>query len=398
MLYILTSFFLIVCWGILEKHIHNKHLSNIPLRIHVNGIRGKSSTTRLIAAGLREAGFKVLAKTTGTSPRIIYEDGSEIQIKRRGSPQIIEQKKLVSMASRRKVEVLVLECMAISPEMQWISEHEFIKAHLAVITNVRQDHTDEMGASLEQIMETLALSIPTNAQLVTAEKPLLEKIEQKATQKNTRTHFVTGEHLTDHELKGFGRPVFLDNLACALKVCTLLDVDPQTALRGMYKSAADPGVLKVWRLVHKDKNIFFVNAFAANDYLSTVETWNRWRTDQRYQHLLTLPVVGLFNNRLDRGFRLKELAKLCYTEIAVVKTMLIGQMQSAASRFLVRAGVDPKDIIFYNLKNSQDNVTLLVDGFANLTESDLVVFAFGNIKGHGQKIIDYFARNGDEVR
>jgi hypothetical protein len=36
----------------------------IPVRIHVNGIRGKSSVTRLIAAALREAGIRTVAKTT----------------------------------------------------------------------------------------------------------------------------------------------------------------------------------------------------------------------------------------------------------------------------------------------------------------------------------------------
>ena len=40
--------------GILEFQNHLISLNAIPLRIHVNGTRGKSSVTRLIAAGLRE--------------------------------------------------------------------------------------------------------------------------------------------------------------------------------------------------------------------------------------------------------------------------------------------------------------------------------------------------------
>ena len=40
-------------------------------RIHVNGIRGKSSVTRLIAAALREGKVKTLGKTTGTAARTI---------------------------------------------------------------------------------------------------------------------------------------------------------------------------------------------------------------------------------------------------------------------------------------------------------------------------------------
>ena len=45
--------------------------------IHVAGTRGKSTTVRLIAAGLRAGGHRVVAKVTGTQPRIILPDGSE---------------------------------------------------------------------------------------------------------------------------------------------------------------------------------------------------------------------------------------------------------------------------------------------------------------------------------
>ena len=54
-----------------EWLIHLRALNRIPIRIHVNGTRGKSSVTRLISAGLREAGFAVLGKTTGSDPRIL---------------------------------------------------------------------------------------------------------------------------------------------------------------------------------------------------------------------------------------------------------------------------------------------------------------------------------------
>ena len=49
--------------------------SKIPIRIHVNGTRGKSSVTRLIAAGLRAGGKRTFAKTTGTAPRVIDSIG-----------------------------------------------------------------------------------------------------------------------------------------------------------------------------------------------------------------------------------------------------------------------------------------------------------------------------------
>lgn len=156
-IFIFSIIFLIS--GIIEQINHYKRVKRIPIRIHVNGTRGKSTTTRLIAAGLREAGFKVLAKTTGTLPRLILEDGTEVSIKRRGNANIIEQLKIFTEAVKRKVNVLVVECMAVSPELQWVSEHKLVKSTIGVITNVRQDHLEEIGPELDDMAEALMFSL-----------------------------------------------------------------------------------------------------------------------------------------------------------------------------------------------------------------------------------------------
>lgn len=57
--------------GINEKKKIANSISKIPLRVNVNGIRGKSTATRFITAILEEAGYKVVGKTTGTSARMI---------------------------------------------------------------------------------------------------------------------------------------------------------------------------------------------------------------------------------------------------------------------------------------------------------------------------------------
>ena len=58
------------------------------------GLEVKSSVTRLIAAGLREAGMKTFAKVTGTAPRVIDELGIDRIIHRLRLPSIGEQVKL----------------------------------------------------------------------------------------------------------------------------------------------------------------------------------------------------------------------------------------------------------------------------------------------------------------
>src|SRR6476646_2181595 len=65
-------------YGVFERRRHQRHLARIPGRVHVNGTRGKSSVTRLIAGGLRASGRRVFAKTTGTMARMIDPDGREV--------------------------------------------------------------------------------------------------------------------------------------------------------------------------------------------------------------------------------------------------------------------------------------------------------------------------------
>lgn len=47
----------VVIFLLIEYRIHVGNLDSIPIRVHVNGTRGKSSVTRLIAGALREHGL-----------------------------------------------------------------------------------------------------------------------------------------------------------------------------------------------------------------------------------------------------------------------------------------------------------------------------------------------------
>ena len=73
---VLALSLVLLALGIVENSRHQRNLKKIPIRIHVNGTRGKSTTTRLIAGILRQAGYRVVAKQRYCSP-IIFEDGSE---------------------------------------------------------------------------------------------------------------------------------------------------------------------------------------------------------------------------------------------------------------------------------------------------------------------------------
>ena len=171
--------------GLFEYQFHLKSLSGIPLRIHVNGTRGKSSVTRLIAAGLREGGLKTFAKTTGTAPRVIDSDGKDRIIHRLRLPSIGEQVRLLNYFSKQNPDAVVIECMAVQPQYQWIAEHQMVKSHIGVLTNVRPDHLDEMGPTEDDVALSLCNTIPLNSLLVTGEDQKPEIIKEVAEQNGT---------------------------------------------------------------------------------------------------------------------------------------------------------------------------------------------------------------------
>lgn len=124
----------------IERWAFRRARRRMPQRVHVNGIRGKSSVPRLIAAGLRAGGIKTWAKVTGTLPRLIDEHGGDVPITRSGAASIGEQRAVITEAARAGVGALVIECMALKPLNQSVAEDGFVAAHAAVITNVREDH------------------------------------------------------------------------------------------------------------------------------------------------------------------------------------------------------------------------------------------------------------------
>ena len=165
----LGAYALLVLYLSKEQLYHNKRISRINYRIHVNGIRGKSSVTRLIGQILREDGIKTFTKTTGSAARLIDHNGKETPIKRRVA-NIIEQVSTVQQISRYDPEAFVVECMAIRPDLQKVCEEKMIHSTIGVLTNVREDHQDKMGWTLEEITHSLCEFIPSNGILVCGER------------------------------------------------------------------------------------------------------------------------------------------------------------------------------------------------------------------------------------
>src|SRR5438309_2598777 len=123
----LAIFVACLLWMWLSARRHRGYMRAIPVRIHVAGTRGKSTTTRLIAAALRAGGRRVVAKTTGSEPRLILPDGRDEIWPRRGPATIREQLRFVRRAAQLGVDTIVVECMAIRPEFVFASERHLVE-------------------------------------------------------------------------------------------------------------------------------------------------------------------------------------------------------------------------------------------------------------------------------
>ena len=370
--------------GLLEFRYHQLVLSSIPMRIHVNGTRGKSSVTRLIAAGLRAGGKRTFAKTTGTAPRVIDSEGIDRIIHRLRSPSIGEQVRLLKYFSAEKPDVVVMECMAVQPQYQWISEHQMVKSDIGVITNARPDHLDEMGPTDVDVVRSLCNSVPIDGTLITAEEKHKNILEKVAEQNGSEFLYSDEGSITDSELNKFSYIEHPQNIAIALDVCKKMGIKRDVALTGMHSVKPDLGALIVWKLKGENGSLQFVNGMAANDPVSTLQIW-KFVID-RYP--TTSGSAVFFNSRDDRPLRTNQMLELTFEEIKPEHFIIRGDKIASKVNRLIHHSPETKVQIF----PLDDKIDSVSKSILDLPE-DILVFAIGNQVGEGQNILQILSES-----
>ncbi len=379
-LIILCSLFLLI-YGIIEQRKHQERLDSIPIRVNVNGIRGKSTVTRLITGVIQEAGYKTVGKTTGTSARLIYWDTDEEKpIKRRPEgPNIGEQRRVVKEVAEIGAEALVCECMAVQPDYQLIFQNKMLQANIGVIVNVLEDHMDVMGPTLDEVADAFTSTIPYNGHLVTIESEYLPLFKKIAAERNTKVIVADNAKVTEDFLRKFDYMVFPDNASLALGVAEALGIDEETAFRGMLNAHPDPGAMRITRFGDRVNPSFFVNGFAANDPSSTLRIWERVRT---LGYSTESPIV-IMNCRADRVDRTEQFARDVLPYIKAEVMVAIGGTTELITAAYEEGKLDTE--VYLNLENyTTDEILAELGPYLG----NKIVYGVGNIHGAGEPLVD----------
>jgi gamma-polyglutamate synthase len=386
----------------------------IPLRIAVTGTRGKSTVTRQLASVLRQDGRKVVAKTTGSEAVAVMPDGGERPVKRRGRPSIIEQKRFLRLAATLRADVAVAEVMSIHAENHRVETERLLRPHLVLITNARVDHTDAMGRSPDAVAEVLALDIQPGARVFIPAGECRPAFRERARRVGATLVVVpeSGAPGPDSGLPGPGL-AFPENAALVTAAARWLGVEDRAIRAGIRAARHDLGAVRVWRYAPPAAPVecFLVNAFAANDPLSTL----------RIQDLVMRRLgaeagrcLGLLSLRADRGDRSAQwLDALNAGAMDRFASLHVCGTHARAVRWgLRRASVrDPGRGSAAGIgrgpgrRSGQAPVHLLRDTRPTaIMEAVLreaapgdVVFGFGNMGGTGAELVAHWAERAERV-
>lgn len=389
----LTLLGVVLSWW-LERRDYERRLSKLKIRIYVNGIRGKSTVTRLIAGVLREAGIQTLAKTTGSAAMVILPNGDEIPIERRSSATIMELFNIAKKYLQEDTEAIVFETMALFPENQTASQELLVKGNINVITNVREDHQDVMGESLEEIADTLSLMIPHDGTLITAEdrSHLRERLETNARERGSRMVYADPAWVTEEDLQGFNYLSFRENISCGLAVAQLLGIPRSTAMRGMWNARPDIGVVNIQRANWKNKEILWIPLFAVNDRESTIISVNALQPyyDQKATR------IGILNNRYDRADRAMRFAEIAANDLKFDYWITFGAYESQVTEHMRKLGV-PQDRIINLGFSVNPALDQIFDRIADLIQGEQGVL-IGLVNIHtpqAELLLEYFHHRSD---
>lgn len=347
-------------------------VKKIPLRILVNGTRGKSTTVKLIYNILRDTGINVYAKITGNKPIILSPDGSSRILKRYSPPSIIENIKLLRQFARGKPDAVILECMALQSETQLILGKYIFKPNHTILTNILPDHKEVMGTNLYDHIQTLLGCITNNSHIYILE-------DTNTILKNLNISFKSIRVVKNISFKqkftNIPNNVITRSWSLLSEFTNSLNLDQQLNLKN-FKSIWE-SINQNIKYVIPNSNFEIWNLFSVNDVITTKEYIN---------HSLRISEQGknkifLLNNRKDRPLRTQDFALYIADNFRYSEVWLTGDGKQLARSILIKNNFNKENILMLNQED-------LINKINSLLKEKIILYCIGNYKNMEQFLLN----------
>ena len=289
--------------------------------------------------------------------------------------------------SHYRPEIVVMECMALQPRFQSLTEIQMIRSTHGVITNARADHLDVMGPTGRDVALALAGSTPIKARLFTAEKEYFDIFQDAAADRASSIRQTSDAEVAAvpaETLARFQYQEHAENVALALGVCEELGVPREAALDGMTQLKPEPGATQIYKLDFHNREIIFVNAFAANDPESTRRIWER--VTDRYSAADGYRRIAVVNCRADRPQRSHQIAQAAAKWSHTDHFIVIGHGTILFLREASRLGIAPESLTVEEGASPADVIETILE----VSGQRAIVVGMANIKDSGAGVARYF--------
>lgn len=354
-------------------------LQSIPLRVLIHGGEGASAVTRLVAAGLRRGGLRVVAKTSGAMPRLILPEGQESPVSRPDRVSLPEQRRTIGLAARERADALVVESLAAAAGEPIWRELRLIQPTHAALTPLRTD-----DAAHRADARLVSESLPTHGSLCTCEPVHGLAGRREASPAAERERLVGDDEIASvrwDEMERFHYVEYREHVALALRVCLELGVARRAALAGMWDAIPDPGAMNVYQCQTPRQAVTFINGFAATQSQSLGRVWEtavgRYRHQQR---------IALVNCREDRPESNRHLALTLTKWTPADHYVITGAGAPAFADWATSFGVGVDRIVCAERAEGARLTQLL----AQRAGESALILGLGSLVGAASYVVDHF--------
>jgi len=145
---------------------HFERVEDVPCRVTVSGVRGKSTVVRWLNEALVARGLETYAKVTGNE-HVSYHDLDAQEFERDGVVRLYENER--ELREFWPVDAVVAENQGIREYTTRLA-NELFDPHVVVLVNVRRDHQSTLGATLPDIARAFTRTVPEGAHVVSGDR------------------------------------------------------------------------------------------------------------------------------------------------------------------------------------------------------------------------------------